>query len=112
VLGATLLGAGLLLGGLAVKTLRQAGTSPNPQRPTTALVTTGPYRYTRNPIYLAMAMIYAGIATSANALAPFALLPLALLALDRGMIAREERYLEGRFGELYRAYKARTPRWL
>ncbi len=110
--GLALVGLSLLVGLASVVAFRRAGTSPNPYRPTTALVTSGPYRYTRNPIYLSMAGIYAGVAALANALWPFLLLPFALLAIDLGMVAREERYLARYFGEEYRRYLARVPRWL
>ncbi|HEV2446437.1 MAG TPA: isoprenylcysteine carboxylmethyltransferase family protein [Candidatus Sulfopaludibacter sp.] len=91
--------------------LRRAGTSPNPNRPTTALVVTGPYRFTRNPLYLSMALIYAGIALAASFLGALVLLPVAMAIVDRNAVL-EEAYLERRFGDAYRAYKARVRRWV
>jgi protein-S-isoprenylcysteine O-methyltransferase Ste14 len=66
----------------------------------------------RNPAYLAMTLIYAGIASLANALWATLLLPVALLVIQRGVIEREERYLEGKFGEEYLSYKERVRRWI
>ena len=91
--------------------LRRAGTSPNPNRPTTALVVTGPYRFTRNPLYLSMALIYAGIALAAASLGALVLVLVAMVIVDRNAML-EEAYLERRFGDAYRAYKARVRRWV
>ena len=77
-----------------------------------ALVTEGPFHYTRNPAYLSLTMIYTAIATLANALWAIVLLPIALLVTQRGVIEREERYLERKFGEEYLNYKARVRRWI
>ncbi len=110
--GAVLFGLGMGVGTSAFLTMRRAGTDVRPQRPTTALVAEGPFRYTRNPIYQSFALNYAGIATFANALWALLLLPGVLVAIDRGMIAREERYLERKFGDDYRRYKAQVRRWI
>jgi protein-S-isoprenylcysteine O-methyltransferase Ste14 len=91
--------------------LRRAGTSPNPNRPTAALVVSGPYRFTRNPLYLSMALIYAGIALVAASLSVLVLLPVAMVIVNRNAML-EEAYLERRFGNAYRAYKARVRRWV
>ena len=92
--------------------MRDAGTPANPYKPVSNVVTEGPFRYTRNPAYLSMAMIYTGIAALANALWAMLLLPGALLVIQRGVIEREERYLERKFGEEYLRYKARVRRWI
>lgn len=92
--------------------LRRAGTSPNPRRPTTALVAGGPYRFTRHPLYLSMATTYAGTALGLNSFWTLVLLAGAIALIDRGPMAREERYMEQKFGDAYRAYKARVRRWL
>ncbi len=116
--GARMVGWGLLLVGIAgiglpaLVALRRAGTSPNPRRPTTALVVTGPYRLTRHPLYLSMTIVYAGIALAVNALWAVVLLPVAMVLIDRGPMAREERYMEQKFGDAYRIYKARVRRWI
>lgn len=112
VLGWPLVGGGLLLGGWFFRALSRAGTPVEPWEPVTRLVTDGPYRYTRNPGYLSMAMVFAGIAASRNALSAMLLLPVTLLVVQRGVIEREERYLEKKFGEEYLRYKARARRWI
>src|SRR5215207_7570449 len=117
VLGLPLFGGGVLLGGWTYRTMRRADTpiigEPFvPGKPTSSLITDGPFRYTRNPGYLAGAMVYAGIASLTNVLWVFLLLPVVLLTMRRTAIEREERYLEGKFGEEYLRYKARVRRWI
>jgi protein-S-isoprenylcysteine O-methyltransferase Ste14 len=110
--GALLVAAGL---GLLVwfNTLfSRRGTAVEPWKPTTAIVTTGPYRFTRNPAYVGMALTYAGIAVLSSALWVLVPLPFVLAVIDRGVIAREERYLERKFGEEYLAYKRTARRWI
>ena len=87
-------GGGVLLLGWFEWTFRRAGTPTNPYKPVSHIVTEGPFHYTRNPAYLSMTMIYTGIASLANALWAILLLPIALLAIQRGVIGREELYLE------------------
>jgi protein-S-isoprenylcysteine O-methyltransferase Ste14 len=88
------------------------GTAVEPWKPTTAIVTTGPYRLTRNPAYLGMALLYVGIALMSEALWVLVPLPVVLVAIDRGVIALEERYLERKFGREYLDYRARVRRWI
>ena len=102
----------LALDGQAMMLFRRAGTSIPPRRPTTALVTSGPYRITRNPMYVGMAFLYAGLALALGVIWALAALPLVLLAVDRLVIAREERYMEAKFGDQYREYTRRVRRWL
>lgn len=111
-LGWPLIAGGLVIGALGFREMRRAGTNADPREPTTAIVTEGPYRFTRNPLYLGMTLIYAGIAVRANALPAALLLPAVLLLMQRGVIEREERYLEGKFGDEYLRYKARVRRWI
>jgi len=111
-LGWSLLGAGALLLVWFEWAMWQADTSSNPYKPVKHIATQGPFRYTRNPGYLSMAMIYTAIASLANALWAILLLPGALLVIQRGVIEREERYLERKFGEEYLRYKARVRRWI
>ena len=92
--------------------MRKADAPVSTNRPELRLFTEGPFRYTRNPGYLAMAMIYAGVATWRNALWAILLLPLVLYVTQRAVIGREERYLERTFGEEYLTYKARVHRWV
>ncbi len=103
---------GLLLGLWGFREMRRAGTNVDPYHPTTAIVEAGPYRFTRNPLYVGMALIYSGISARANALPAALLLSVALHIVDRGVIKREERYLEGKFGEEYLRYKGRVRRWI
>ena len=110
-LGLALLVAGLI-GIAGVLAFRRAGTTPNPWRPTTSLVTGGPYRFTRNPMYVGFALWYLAATSWLNALWPLLLLPLVLLVMQRGVIAREEAYLRRRFGREYEEYGARVRRWL
>ena len=109
--GWPLLGGGVLLMGWFEWAMRRAGTPTNPYKPVSHVVTQGPFRHTRNPGYLAMATIYMGITSLANALWAVLLLPVALIVVQRGVIEREERYLERKFGEEYLRYKARVRRW-
>jgi protein-S-isoprenylcysteine O-methyltransferase Ste14 len=112
IIGACLIGLNFLVGVPAIVTMRRARTSLNPAEPTTVLVTSGPFRYTRNPIYLSFTILYTGIAVFANALWAIFLLPVTLVAISRGVIAREEQYLERTFGEEYKRYKTQVRRWL
>ena len=111
-LGWSLLSGGVLLLGWFEWALRHAGTPASPYKPVSHLVTEGPFHYTRNPGYLSMTMIYTGIASLANALWAILLLPVTLLVIQRGVIEREERYLERKFGEEYLRYKAQVRRWI
>ena len=81
------------------------------RKPTTALVTTGPYRLSRNPGYLSLALIAGGVAVAAASLWTAAWLLVVLVVVDRAVIRREERYLEERFGDAYRRYRSATRRW-
>jgi protein-S-isoprenylcysteine O-methyltransferase Ste14 len=96
----------------AVRTLRKANTPVPGNRPTTTIVRKGPYRFTRNPVYLAFTLFQLGLAAWVNSLGLLlALLPaLALMMLV--VIPREERYLEARFPVEYLAYKRAVRRWL
>jgi protein-S-isoprenylcysteine O-methyltransferase Ste14 len=95
-----------------MRTIQKAGTPIRTDRPVPRLVTDGPFRYTRNPGYLGLTMLYAGIAVLRNALWAILLLPLVLYVIQRQVIGREERYLERTFGDEYLAYKAQVRRWL
>lgn len=111
-LGWPLLGGGVLLSRWFLQTMREADAPVRTDRPVPRLTTEGPFRYTRNPGYLSLAMIYAGIATLRNALWAILFLPLVLYVTQREVIGREERYLERTFGEEYSTYKARVRRWV
>ncbi|MBW4696958.1 MAG: isoprenylcysteine carboxylmethyltransferase family protein [Aphanocapsa lilacina HA4352-LM1] len=109
-------GAGVVLGaGLALWSFRELARRNTPLSPyeaTTSLVEEGSYRFSRNPIYLALALVYAGLALWLGALWPLLVLPVVLWIMVRGVIEREEIYLERRFEEAYRRYKARVRRWI
>ena len=106
----TLLCAIVFVWGLV--SLERKKTSIDPYTPTRAIVTNGPYRISRNPLYVSMVLGYLGAAVWTAAPATLVLLPVALLVLHYGVIAREERYLEAKFGDEYREYKRRVRRWL
>ena len=97
---------------LSVRRFRLAGTSVVPGQPSTALVVEGPYHVTRNPIYIGFVLVYFGLAVTLTSVWVLLLLIPVLIVLQRGVVKPEEDYLERQFGEAYRKYKARVPRWL
>lgn len=109
--GCVLLGTAVGLIGWTAAVMSRAGATPNPTRPTTALVSHGPFRLTRNPMYLAWEMVSIGVGLTANALWPIVMAVPAALVIRRLVIDKEERYLEDKFGAEYRDYKARVKRW-
>jgi protein-S-isoprenylcysteine O-methyltransferase Ste14 len=111
-LGGCLAVAGVALLASFETAFSRRGTATNPLKPTTAIVTTGPYGLTRNPAYLGMTLLYVGIALLAGALWVLVPLPVVLLVIDRAVIAREERYLERKFGREYLDYKNSVRRWI
>ncbi len=96
----------------AFRQFRRHKTSFKPHEPSTALITEGPYRYSRNPMYLALSLLYAGLSIAADNPWTLALLAPLLIVMHYGVIIREERYLERKFGDDYRRYKSSTRRWL
>lgn len=112
ILGLTLIGTSVFIISQAFPKMRRAGTNVDPTKPTTVLVTEGPFKYTRNPLYLSLTLFYVGVATLVNALWTMLLLPTVLFVINRGVIDREERYLERKFGEQYIQYKGRVRRWI
>jgi protein-S-isoprenylcysteine O-methyltransferase Ste14 len=96
----------------AVMEFRKAETAIDPYEPTTAIIESGPFEQTRNPLYVGLTLTYIAIALAFRARLPFRALPLILAVMNAGVIRREERYLEKKFGEKYRAYKERVPRWV
>ena len=87
-------------------------TDPRPDRPTSTIITEGLFRFSRNPLYLSLMLIYCGIAIYANSLWLVFLLPVLFIGLERGVVVREEKYLEGKFGEEYLEYKKKVRRWI
>lgn len=107
---AIVLGAGTMLS--AVSLFRRIGTAAPPWKTTSAIVTDGVYRWTRNPMYLGMATIHGGVALVADSLIALILWAPVVLVIQRKVIEREEAYLEGKFGQPYLAYKASVRRWI
>lgn len=111
-LGAIVFAVALALFAWAIATMMRSGASVPTRLPTTTIVKTGPYGFTRNPIYLAMVLGLIGLAMAFNTLwLLITLVPFALL-IRYGVIAPEEAYLERKFGDVYRGYRARVRRWL
>ena len=111
-LGFSLLGGGAVLNGWFLRTIRKSDVPIRTDKPVPRLTTEGPFRYSRNPSYLALAMIYAGIASVRNSLWAVLLLAPVVWVIGREVIGREERYLERAFGEEYLAYKGKVRRWV
>ena len=111
-LGWPLAASGLAILPLALREMKRAETNVDPYHPATAIVVEGPFRYTRNPIYVGFTLIYGGISALANALPPILLLPAVIAVMRRSVIEREEIYLERKFGDEYLRYKGRVRRWI
>jgi protein-S-isoprenylcysteine O-methyltransferase Ste14 len=111
-LGALLIVVAIALFASAVAKFRAAGTPVPARKPTTAIVRTGPYRFSRNPIYLAFSLLQLGIAIWVNSLWLLVTLVGAVALINFLVIPEEERYLERRFGSQYLEYKASVRRWL
>ena len=101
---------GLIVASLGL--FRRSRTRPEPWAPASALVESGLYRRTRNPMYLGMASIHGRIALALGSMAAALMLLPVLAIMNFAIVPREEAYLERRFGEDYRAYRSRTRRWL
>jgi protein-S-isoprenylcysteine O-methyltransferase Ste14 len=110
--GAILFGVGLGLIASAMVNFTRSGTTIRPDRASTSLVIAGPYKFTRNPMYVGMAIAYLGLAIADRSLASLILLPVVLLVIRRAVIAHEEAFLERRFGCAYTDYKKKVRRWL
>ena len=111
-LGWPLVGGGMALAAWFIRTMRGADTTMHINKPVSRVVQDGPFRFTRNPGYVSLTMLYAGIAVLRNALWAILLLPLVVYVIQREVIEREEGYLERTFGEEYLNYKARVRRWV
>lgn len=99
------------LGLWAKREMGRAQTNVNPRKPTLSIVKSGPFRYVRNPLYMVLIWILVATAFGLNNLGALALAVPFTAILHFGVILREERYLEAKFGEEYREYKRRVRRW-
>lgn len=111
-LSATITLVGLALIGVAIGLFRKAGEDPQPWTPSKGIIETGLYRYSRNPMYLGMAIAQAGLAMLLGNWISLALVPVAMVIIQTQVIAREERYLGATFGAHYAAYTRRVRRWI
>jgi len=111
-IGGALIACSAALVAWAVAHFVRAKTHVDVRKPAKALVTDGPYRLSRNPMYLAMTLLYAGFAVAFSLPITLGVLVPCLAVLHRGVIRREEIYLERKFGVAYRDYRARVRRWL
>ena len=97
---------------LSIRMMLARKTGLTPHQSTTTVICEGPFSLTRNPLYLSVLMLYAGIAVLVNEVWMLCLLPVMLVALDRGAVVHEEKYLERKFGKQYLEYKRRVRRWI
>lgn len=114
---ATWAGFALMMAGIAVLIVslglfRAYGENPEPWTPSQAIIARGPYRHSRNPMYLGMLVIHIGYAIWDASMGALILAPIAFVVIDRAVIVPEERYLSHRFGKVYEDYCARVRRWL
>lgn len=110
--GWLLVGLALLLLAAALLTFLRHRTGIYPNQPATAIVRSGPYRFSRNPMYVALTMLYVGIVLLTNQLWPLLLLPLVIMVIQKAVIQREEDYLKEAFGESYVQYCKQVRRWI
>jgi len=111
-LAAAFIAFALVIMASAVLLFRRARTSLIPNKPSAAFVVAGPYRFTRNPMYVSMTALYLGVSLALNSWWPLVFLPFVLLIIQRAVIAREERYLTARFPTEYPEYCRTVRRWL
>jgi protein-S-isoprenylcysteine O-methyltransferase Ste14 len=105
-----LIGMSLIL--WAARLFTKAGTAIKPFEASTKMIVSGPYRWSRNPIYLGLAIILLGIGLAFGTLTPFAIIPLFVWLIQKNFIAHEEAMLDKSFGAAYAEYKKRIRRWL
>jgi protein-S-isoprenylcysteine O-methyltransferase Ste14 len=110
--GLIVVGSILGLGWRSVTRIRRSGQSENPYKPTTQIIKGGPFRITRNPMYLQMVLVCVGLAIILWNIWILLLTPLCALLLQRLVIVPEEAYLESKFGDNYLEYKRRVRRWI
>jgi protein-S-isoprenylcysteine O-methyltransferase Ste14 len=110
--GGILIFCGAVLAGSAVFKFKEVGTTVRPDRAASTLVIVGPYKITRNPMYLGLACVYFGIAVAGQSVWALILLPVVLTIIQRRAIEPEEAFLERRFGADYVGYKEKVRRWI
>ena len=110
--GLAMIAVAVALAGWAILAFRRAGTHVEPTKPALAIVTDGPFRYSRNPMYVSLTLLYVGVGLVTDN--PWILLGLIAIlpVMSIGVVRREERYLARKFGQEYEAYRARVRRWL
>jgi protein-S-isoprenylcysteine O-methyltransferase Ste14 len=115
----SLVAAGVALAALGIgiavwgrRTMVAAGTNVRPTQPATTIVTSGPFRFSRNPLYCALTLLYLGLTAIVNTWWGLIVLVPLLVVMHVGVVRREERYLERKFGDTYRQYKSRVRRYL
>ena len=111
-LAVLLAASGAALLGVGISQFRKRETHFRTDRPSTAVITDGLYSVSRNPLYIALTLIYVGLSLAMNNLWALALIVAVLVTVRYGVFAREEAYLERKFGEVYLGYKRRVRRWL
>ena len=112
IIGAVMVVAGFFLAGSAISQMRKSHTSPDPHQPVNALVTSGPYRFTRNPIYLGFLLIYLGFTMAAGTWWGWLGSPFLIWSVTNSVIQPEEVYLDDKFEEQYKEYCSRVRRWI
>ena len=111
-LGGAPIGCGAVLAGSALLRFKGVGTTVRPDRPASTFVTAGPYKITRNPMYLGLAFVYLGIAIAGQSVWALILLPVVLIVIQRRAIEPEEAFLKRRFGADYISYTTKVRRWM
>ncbi|MEP7137121.1 MAG: isoprenylcysteine carboxylmethyltransferase family protein [Chloroflexota bacterium] len=112
IIGIIIMVINIPIGLTAVKGMFASKTSPNPHRPTTALVFSGPYRFSRNPMYIGLTLLYAGLASFFQLPWGLLSLPIVIWLITIWVIVPEEKYLEQKFDSEYLSYKSRVRRWI
>ena len=111
IIGALLILSGVSLIIWAAKTFKKLGETPHHGKPIHSIMTSGPFQFTRNPMYLSLTSIYIGLSLIINTYWLLLFLPFVLIILHYGVILREEKYLEKKFKEEYVSYKSQVRRW-
>jgi protein-S-isoprenylcysteine O-methyltransferase Ste14 len=106
------LALGIVLNISADRAFKKAGTTVKPFEVSSALITSGAYRYSRNPMYFGMVMILTGVAFLLGTVSPFIIIPIFVITMNRTFIVPEEKMLDERFGNEWKQYKSGVRRWI